>query len=355
MQRYTIKNISASATALLLLIMSACTQRRKTPDVSNISMPVKVVRFDQELYRVDTANVQAGLHQLYQQYPYFLPTYLQDILNFGPYQDSVAPVPAAADAPRMTQADAVRKLLTNKDLLQLKTVVDGQFANMDSIGDQLSLAFKYTKYYFPHFRAPRVIAFTSAVSNYGAITADSVLGLGLDMYLGSKFDYHLIPDLPDYMIRRFDKPYLVPDAIKALEQQMFPPKTTGTQLLTQMVDAGRQQYFLDMVLPGVADTLRTGYTADQLKWCEDNEQMIWQYFVQQKLLYITDWQEVTHYMGEGPSTQGMPEGSPGKIGLFVGWQIVKSYMDRHPDVTLQQLMVIKDPLQIYNEAKYKPK
>jgi hypothetical protein len=304
---------------------------------------------------VDTNNVQAGLHQLYQQYPYFLPTYLQDILNFGPYQDSAVTAAPTADAPHMTQTDAVRKLLTNKDLLQLKTVVDGQFANMDSIGDQLSLAFKYTKYYFPHFHAPKVIAFTSAVSNYGAITADSVLGLGLDMYLGAKFDYHLIPDLPDYMIRRFDKPYLVPDAIKALEQQMFPPKATGAQLLTQMVDAGRQQYFLDMVLPGVADTLRTGYTADQLKWCEDNEQMIWQYFVQQKLLYITDWQEVTHYMGEGPSTQGMPEGSPGKIGLFVGWQIVKSYMDRHPDVTLQQLMEIKDPLQIYNEAKYKPK
>lgn len=355
MQRYTIKKTSASAMVLLLLVMSACTQRRKTPDVSSISMPVKVARFDQELYRIDTNQVQASLHQLYLQYPYFLPTYLQDILNFGPYQDSVAPAAPTADAPRMTQAGAVRKLLTNKDLLALKAVVDGQFANMDSIEQQLSLAFKYTKYYFPHFHAPHVIAFTSAVSNYGAITADSVLGLGLDMYLGGRFDYHLIPDLPDYMIRRFDKPYLIPDAMKALEQQMFPPRATGTQLLAQMVDAGRQQYFLEMVLPDVADTLRTGYTAAQLKWCYDNEQMVWQYFVQQKLLYITDWQEVTHYMGEGPSTQGMPEGSPGKIGLFVGWRIVRSYMERHPEVTLQQLMEMKDPLQVYNEARYRPK
>ncbi|HEY0271753.1 MAG TPA: hypothetical protein VGC22_01155, partial [Chitinophaga sp.] len=96
-------------------------------------------------------------------------------------------------------------------------------------------------------------------------------------------------------------------------------------------------------------------TQAQLDWCRDNEQMIWQYFVQRNLLYITDWQETTHYMGEGPSTQGMPPGSPGQIGLFVGWQIVRSYMERHPAVTLQQLMEVKDPVQLFNEAKYKPK
>lgn len=345
MQRYTIKNIALCGILLCAAAFSACTHKRKTPDVSKIPIAVKVARFDQDLYRVDTNQVMAGLQTLSKTYPGFLPTFIKDIMNFGPYSDSNKVLPAE-----------VKSMLTNKDLILLQTAVDQHFAGMKTEEEQLSLAFKYTKYYIPSFQPPRVVAFTSAISNYGAVTVDSILGIGLDMYLGGDFGvYQQIPDLPNYMIRKFSKEYLVPDAVKALEQQLYPPQKTGSRLIAQMVDAGRQQYFLEMVLPGSADTIRTGYTKDQMAWCYDNEQMIWQYFVQRNLLYITDWQETTHYMGEGPSTQGMPPGSPGQIGIFIGWQIVRSYMDRHPETTLQQLMEMKDPVQIFNEAKYKPK
>ena len=345
MQRYTIKNIAWGGILLMSAAFAACTHKRKTPDVSHIAISVKVARFDQDLYRTDTNQVMAGLQGLNKKYPGFLPTFVKDIMNFGPYSDS-----------NKLLAVQVRSLLTNRDLRQLQTVTDQQFANMNAVETQLGMAFRYTKYYIPSFQPPRVVAFTSAISNYGAVTVDSILGIGLDMYLGADFGvYQQIPDLPNYMIRKFTPAYLVPDAVKALEQQLYPPQKTGSRLIAQMIDAGRQQYFLEMVLPESADTIRTGYTKAQMDWCYDNEQMIWQYFVQRNLLYITDWQETTHYMGEGPSTQGMPPGSPGQIGIFIGWQIVRAYMDRHPDVTLQQLMDIKDPVQIFNEAKYKPK
>ena len=41
------------------------------------------------------------------------------------------------------------------------------------------------------------------------------------------------------------------------------------------------------------------------------------------------------------------------IGKFIGWQIVKSYMLSN-DVTLNK-MINTNPIDIYNNSKYKPK
>jgi hypothetical protein len=212
------------------------------------------------------------------------------------------------------------------------------------------------KYYFPAFKVPQVVTFISAIGNYGAVTVDTLLGVGLDMYMGNDFPvYANLPDYPVYMVRRFSPEYITTNSMQALAQQKYPMPAAGAKLIAQLVAAGKQQYFLDQVLPETPDTIRIGYTKEQLKWCFDNEQMIWQYFIQNELLYKTDWQEAMHFMGDGPATQGMPAGSPGRIGYFVGRQIVKKYMERHPEVGLQQLMENKDLMEIFNEAKYRPR
>jgi hypothetical protein len=140
-----------------------------------------------------------------------------------------------------------------------------------------------------------------------------------------------------------------------IEQRMFPAAGDGTSLLSQMVDRGRQLYFLDKVMPGKPDSIKIGYTGAQLDWCRQNEQYIWQYFVQRELLYKKDMQTILYYIGPGPTTQGMPPVAPGDIGSWVGWQIVRRYMSLHPDTTLSALMNMKDAQRLLNEAQYKPR
>ncbi|HPD53498.1 MAG TPA: gliding motility lipoprotein GldB, partial [Bacteroidia bacterium] len=60
------------------------------------------------------------------------------------------------------------------------------------------------------------------------------------------------------------------------------------------------------------------------------------------------------YAGEGPSTGGFPKESPGNIALYIGWRIVESYMERHPDVSIRQLLEEKDLNRVYQESGYKP-
>lgn len=346
MQRYINKTSCLYGPALLLLVVfSACSSRKKAPDVSHIPVTVSIARFDEDLVKIDTNQVAPGLQQLYSRYPLFLPAYVQHIMEFGAFADSSRHIP-----------QQMRLLLANKDFRYLQQAVQTKFPDLHWLEQDLAQSFRYMKYYFPQFKVPRVVTFISAIGNYGAVTVDTLLGVGLDMYMGNDFPvYANLPDYPVYMVRRFSKEYITTNSMQAIAQNMFPQAGPNAKLVEQLVAAGKQQYFLDQVLPETPDTIRIGYTKDQLEWCDDNEQMIWQYFIQNELLYKTDWQEAMHFMGDGPATQGMPEGSPGRIGYFVGRQIVRKYMERHPEVTLQQLMENKDLLGIFSESKYRPK
>jgi hypothetical protein len=274
----------------------------------------------------------------------FLPVYLEDILNYGPYSDT-----------SRTLAARVRAFVSARDVRLLQDTVQAHFPDLKALRGELRQGFRYIKYYFPAFQAPRVVTFISGLANYGAVTAgDSVLGVGLDMFLGKDFvPYTKVADpYPSYMLYRFSPAFIAPDCFKVIQQRLFPMPQAGT-LLDLMVANGRQLYFLDRVMPGAPDSVKIGYTSAQLHWCHDNEQYIWQYLVQNNLLYIHDMQRMMHYIGPGPSTRGMPEVSPGDIGSWVGWQIVRRYMEEHPSETLAGLMKLPGQ-EVLSGAHYNP-
>ncbi|QJB41470.1 hypothetical protein HF324_27950 [Chitinophaga oryzae] len=329
---------------LTALFLYACNTGPKAPDVSHIPMNVSIHRFDSALFTIDTNNIQPGLTRLHQSYPLFMPVYISEIMNFGAFADSSKEI-----------QHQLRLFLANRDFRQLETAVSQKYANTGALQKELEQAFRYTRYYIPAFRAPKIVTFTSGIANYGAITIDSILGIGLDMYMGADFPpYAQIPDYPDYMIRRFAPEYITTNCMQVLQQQLYPAPRSGGGLLEQMIEAGKQQYFLSKVLPHTPDSIRLGYTKEQLQWCRDNEKMIWQFFVQNNLLYTTDWQQINLFMNDAPATQGMPEGSPGKIGYFVGYEIVNKYMEKHADVSVQQLMESRNLLEIFKASKYRP-
>jgi len=122
-----------------------------------------------------------------------------------------------------------------------------------------------------------------------------------------------------------------------------------------MVQKGKMQYFLSKVVPFIPDTTRLGYTAKQLKWCENNEGDIYNFFIKENLLYETSQGRVLRYVTDGPTSTGMPDQSPGNIGTWVGYRIVESYMKQNPGKTMEQLFNNKDAQKILEQAKYKPR
>ena len=328
---------------ILILFYCSCKNEKPAPDVSNIHITVQLQRFDKDLFAIDTNNTPSELSRLQQQYGSFLNDYLYNIMVLPPQPDSVT--------------KKIKMFL--HDYSFVYNTAQKQFKDFDEEFKQITKGLQYAKYYFPNYKTPeRVITFIGPVEGYGNVLTQSGLAVGLQLYLGKNFPvYHseFISEVyPDYQQRRFEPAYIPVNCMKNVISDIYPEKNTNDPLVYQMIDAGKRLYMLDHFLPQTADSLKTGYTQQQLKGCYDNEADIWNYFVENNLLFITDPVQIRDYMVDGPHTEAFGESSPGFLGQFVGWQIIKKWISLHDKTTLPQLINTPEK-QIYDEAKYKPR
>jgi hypothetical protein len=234
-----------------------------------------------------------------------------------------------------------------------------KFSSLDDAKKELTLGLQLTKHYFPKYNLPKkIITFVGPLDGVGtALTSDHSLAIGLQGYLGKDYDAYqngyIAQTYPAYKSRRFEPQYIATNCIKNIIEELFPDKSNGRPLAERMIEQGRRLYVLDMLLPKTADSVKTGYTQSQLEQCFDNEKTIWAYFVQGNLLFEREPSIVSPYVTDGPKTPELSETSPGNIGTFSGWQIVKKWMDSHPKTSLEELMQTPT-MTIFNDAGYKP-
>ncbi|MGH2645505.1 MAG: hypothetical protein ACRDE2_16255, partial [Chitinophagaceae bacterium] len=173
-----VRKITFYSISLCVFVLASChSSRQKPPDVSHIQIaPVQIQRFDREFMQIDSNHVLQSLSQMNGKYPVFMPVYLESIMNFGHFSDTSVILKAE-----------VRSFITAVDVQRLQDTIDKHFPSLTKYEKELQQGFRYIKYYFPSFKPPKIITFESGLANYGAITADSVLGIGLDMFLGSGF------------------------------------------------------------------------------------------------------------------------------------------------------------------------
>ena len=327
----------------VLACVYSCKSKKNIPDVSNIPVQLTVKRFDKDLFAIDTSNISLSLTQLQKNYQYFLNDFLYNILASPPRPDSV-----------------MRKV--KMFIHDYKPIYDSSqiiFTSFDKTTSEIKRGLQFAKYYFPDYKLPtQLITFIGPVEGYANVLTSSGLAVGLQLYLGKDFPvYHseFISEVyPDYQSRRFGPLYIPVNCMKNIINDIYSDTNADIPLVYQMIEAGKRLYVLDQLLPETADTLKAGYTQKQLDGCYKNEAFIWNYFVENNLLYTTDPSATRDYMNDGPRTEELGDASPGAIGEFVGWQIVKKWMSMDDKRTLQQ--ILQTPAkQIFEEAKYKPR
>ncbi len=321
----------------------------KTPDVSNIPVAIQSQRLDKDLYALDTTNLGAGLASIHNKYPEFLNFYLDTIMGFsinGIYTDSNPGV-----------QKGLKTFLSHKDYRGVFDTVMARYPDETIINETLEKGFQYIKHYFPKYNEPRIIYLVSGLNNYGALTyGDNILGIGLDMFLGADYPYYKSVGIPEYFSRQLNENYIPVAVMRTVYRQEHPFVMDNKVLLDMLIQSGKEMYYLGKVLPFTEEQVRLAYSKEQLKWCEENEAMIYDFFVRKELLYENNLQKVIRYVMDGPSATGMPSESPGNIGAWLGLQIVEAYMQEHPDMTLQQLVDAPiDAQRFLLESKYKPR
>ena len=305
----------------VLVVMGCQNEDKVASEVNKIKLDVKVSRFDEEFAKASPADIPS----LRKDYPYLFPA-----------PDSVW----------------VAKL---KDSLQieLRGEVLLEFKDFDKELVDIELLFKYIKYYFPKFSPPRIITVTNDVDyDNRIILTDSLLLVGLDNYLGEGHKYY--QGMQKYIAEGRKREFMVSDIANAFANKIV-PKPEGRTFLAQIIYYGKILYLKDRIMPFQSDAQKINYSEDELAWAQVNEEPMWRHFIERELLYSTDNKLALRFLDPAPFSKfglELDNESPGRLGRYVGWQIVRSFMDNN-EVSLQQLMNFSAE-EIFKKSNYKP-
>ena len=297
------------------------------------TVPLKLERLEQPFFQLKN---QGQTLAFLRQHPLFSRLYLQ----LQPGQAS-------------QMATALTELATNKDLQKLSRETAFAFADSAGLRQNLQEMFRRVHYYFPDFRVPLVYTYVSGFQGKDIFVNDSLLVLSLDWFAGPKASYR--PDLPHYMLSRYNSAHLLPMLAQTIASKYNRHELTANSVLDAMLHDGKVLYFASQVLPCTADSLLLGYTGKQLEALQVNEARVWGHFLENNLLYSTTPFLVQKYVSERPNVPEIDKTCPGRVGQWVGLQIVRKYMTEHPEVSLSKLMAEKNSQKLLNDSHYRPK
>ena len=311
---------------VIFLFLFACQSGiQNEAEIELLAVEVEFDRFDLKFYNQEAIVIP----KLKKDYPYLFPNQFSDSVWVSRQKDSLQ--------------------------LILQEAVQDVFKDITPLEDQVSHLFKHILFHFPKVKVPHVVTLTNNVDyQIKTVYSDSLLLLSLDTFLGS---YHpLYEGIPSYIRKELDQKYILSQIVEKFASYIIPPVEDRT-FLAQMLYEGKKMYLQDLLLPHEADAIKIAYMEEELAWVKENEMYIWKYFIERQILYKTDADLVQRLLEPAPFSKfylELDNESPGRVGRWVGWQIVKSYMDQNPETSTQELL--RMPAQkIFNLSKYKPK
>ncbi len=330
------------AGALVLLALAGCGQGGSKRGVAPVPVNITIERLDQDLFRSASSTGGNFSMQLYAKYGGFYKIYVEDVLQAAPYNDPRLPM-------------ALIQFTHDHDWAAVQELADSVLGDMAAQQTGFNAAFGRLKAYFPDSVVPRIVAYNSGF-NYGVLPTDSVLGFGVEWFVGqqSPVVQYLSPEIfPQYRKDRMRPEMLLPSVVKGWLLAHYTRDTRGEDLLNNLVVVGKAMALLDALLPDVPAELKFAFTAEQLKWCQANEFNIWREVVAKEMLYSKDAKVVDRFMQDGPFTPGLPRESPGHIGEWIGYRMVESYLKANPGVSFAELFAMHHPQAILK--MYKPR
>ena len=318
---------------LVVLLIESCGQE-KCREVEPIesTLDLKVIRTEQELFASQSVGDVTAYLKKYPQ----LATYFWHSYDYP--SDSVL---ASRIFPQIQHPSV--------DTVFQESI--RAFEKMNEVEEVLSEAFSRLKYYYPKAETPQVYSAVSVFYN-DLFISDSLIVLGLDHFIGDEASYDP-QDIPAYILARYDKEHL-PSIVMQFVAGHYVRAGKNQSLLSDMIDFGKTYYLNSQLMPCTPDSILMGYTPRQMKDIKANREVIWANFVENQLLYDTDHFIKKKFLSERPNVYEIGEDCPGRIGVWVGWEIVKSYMANN-DVGIVELMDDTDHHKIFELSGYKPR
>lgn len=309
---------------VIFLFVLSCDKKNKVEnEVTAIGLDLNVTRFDKIFFETPPQD----LEKVKKEFPYFFPDGVENSVWLSKMQDPL--------------------------WRELYAEVQKKYDNFDPVKKEVEKLFKHIKYYFPKTKTPKVITIISEMDyKTKVIYADSLVVISLELYLGKNHKFY---QFPNYLKQNFEQRQIAPDIVSSFAGLKI-PAVVEKDLLSQMVYHGKQLYLKDLLLPDYTDAEKMGYSPKQIAWCQENESYMWRYFIEKEMLYSNDQKLIARFINPAPFSKFYLEidnESPGQVGAWIGWQMVRSFVQNN-DMPLENLLKT-NAKEIFIKSKYKPK
>lgn len=327
--------VQLSFMILVIFCLAACNRKpHYQVDTKGIQTePVTIDRYEEVLFNINPSSLREEIEPYLETYYFFLGDEVDNPLSLQRLYDYI----------------------TDPMIKELYSDTREIWPDLSGLEASLTQAFLYYRAHFRGISTPRIYTYISGLNHQQPIKyADNHLVIGLDMYLGRDYHYYSKIGIPAYQTMAMDPGYLLPDVIRIIAEDHVnhaasPPKT----FLDFMVYEGKLLYFIDCMLPQVHDSLKIRYTTSQLSWMQQNKGRVWSYYLENEFLYDTDRQLINKFTGDAPFTAAFSRESAPKTASWIGWQIVREYMRRNPDISLSDLIEEHDAVKILQESRFR--
>lgn len=312
--------------AVAIFTLTACNRNPLDVDITGTDISVGFVQLDSLLYQTDSSQLAAVHQRMQTQIPELYDYQIGYCMRIGKVADSAF----------------VNSILTyRKDemIQQLEGELAKKFARLDDQKTELTTGFKYLKTQVPSALLPKYIVFQNTLFTSSAFSTEAELGIGLERYLGA--DSKTVKMLPadpfyEWIKEGFDEQFMARDAMASWVMTHLVPEEDGN-LAQQIIRYGKILYLTQAAFPDQKPAVILRYSEEDFKWAEDNEYAFWKYLVDQQMLFKTDERNAANFLSEGPFTPGLPEKGPDRLGQYLGWRMVKNYME-NSNTTFEELL-----------------
>ena len=297
-------------------------------DISSSNYQLTAVQLDSILKNSSGQKLNSEIEKLAQQFPEIIDYQFYYCFKTGLPKDSTF----AMNWAEFTQ---------NSYYKRLSKRIDEKFkSKLPESKRIIEDGFKRLQVHLPKSKLPKSILFMNSYFASSMYCTENEIGVGLERYLGAKTD--VIKELPgdvfyEWIKEAMEPEYLERDAVCAwiLTHICEPGKDFNN--IQAMVQWGKILYLTKAALPDQEEHILLRYNSADYDWAMRNERDFWEYLVKQNMLFQKSETDQAAFLQEAPFTAGLPQKGPDRLGQFLGYRIVCSYMEQY-DVTLQELI-----------------
>lgn len=332
--------------SISLLIFTSCSKDKKATLIdpsTGKEITMKINRFEDVLFDHSQQDLKAHLKANFEGYKPLFNTTLEDPEYF----------------------QMVSSFAKDSTMISAYNTVKQRYPNLDWIANQVTSAFSILIEEYPNTKIPKLYSFMFGPADFSysyskrVVAQEDFITIAIDLYsINALQENQFYVQYPKYIMSMLDSAYIVPDIMSAylrnVTTQNIPliEESHEASLADIIIERGKYYYALKKLLPKSSINSLFRYSPDQMDWVEKNEYNIWGFIIQNNLLYSKDRTQYMHMITEGPTTKGL-NGSPSRLGDYIGYKIVEKYM-KGKNKSLKEMFEIKDGKEILKESSYKP-